>query len=156
VAKHADVNFSIFKWFVFVVGLGLVPLWLPALARYLSELPVELLRTLRFGALVFYGYSVALGVVRERWGELFVRWARTHDIGFRDIASFIYELVVPLIVVLLSFSTFWAILDKNEPSNRVILPQVISAILALGSSLTHSIWVSKVHKAHKRYSRVAR
>lgn len=139
--SKTDLKPDLWGWFVVTLVIGLAPFWVSAVLHYAVDDSMRLQNALRFGSLIFYGYALALQVMKERWGEqkrLRARATSPIDILAPD------TIAVPIVVFFLSALSFWRVLGISDPGKPVISFQVAASFLAIGSSFQHRLWVRRI------------
>src|SRR5262245_9530534 len=131
------------RWLLFTVVLSLLQLWVFVAFRFFQEQPINVIRLLFDGGLIFYANAIAMDVLAKRWDEFrLIANLREGGLWQRRNADIIYSILLPLSVLLIAVVMYCALLSKSPPSNRILWGQGALIVVALTSSLVHSLTVA--------------
>jgi len=143
-------------WFVNTCLIGLAPLLLAAIGHYIvSDATVPIASALRFGVLIFYGYSISVQLLKEDVGSVQRLRRSLGKVNERYRIEAFSRASLPLLVSALSVLCCWKILCKENTGPSLVYMQATVVVLAIVSSFEHCVWVRRLFRKQSERKQLA-
>jgi hypothetical protein len=126
------------RWLFFTVLLALMQLWIVILYRFFSGISIDLPKLLLDGALLFYANALAAAVMEQAWKDnAYIVSKKGRDRRMNSL--FLYGALVPMLTLFSTIIMYMALLQRGDPTGRIIWGQVIASLTALTCSATYTL-----------------
>jgi len=135
---NTDLRGFFVRWTVFTLGFGPLLLWCGCVFLALIGQHRDLFGYVSSGGALLYAAALGMQVVRDTWERRCGGPAHRRRAPVESNADFLLEYSAPLVVLVLSLTTYMALLEVG-PKGAVIGMQAVILTLSLGHNCAYCL-----------------